>query len=306
MKGNGKYSKANILRMKSLKYYVATVLSELYYPIFKYKKYNIMSISETIDYMSKPGNCIVRFGDGEFMIMSNKSIDLQERNVQLSSMLSDTINELQLENLLICLPEPLRSLKNIKDESKHIWKLNFFLNRKAYSKNCKKKYYYGNAFVSRPYMTYKSKIDADEAFHRLLCLFKDKDILIVEGELSRSGVGNNLFAKAKSVQRIICPAFNAFQEYDRILEVTKKHGKNRLVLVALGPTAKPLVLQLAKQGYWALDIGHLDSEYEWYLSGKKEKTKSRYKHSAENPDEMIEPCNDEEYKQSIISDLVVR
>ena len=121
-----------------------------------------------------------------------------------------------------------------------------------------------------------------------------------------SGVGNNLFAKAKSVQRIICPAFNAFQEYDRILEATKKHGKNRLVLVALGPTAKPLVLQLAKQGYWALDIGHLDSEYEWYLSGKKEKTKSRYKHSAENPDEMIEPCNDEEYKQSIISDLVVR
>lgn len=289
--------------MKSLKYYVATALSELYYPVFKLRKYHIMSISETIDYMRKPGNCIVRFGDGEFMIMSNKDIDFQEKNIKLSEMLTRTINELQLKTLLICLPEPLRSLKNVKKESRRIWKLNIFLNRKVYSKNYNKKYYYGNAFVSRPYMTYKSKNEADEAFYRLLHLFKDKDILIVEGKFSRSGVGNNMFAKAKSVQRIICPASNAFQEYDRILEATKKYGKNRLILVALGPTAKPLIFQLAQEGYWALDIGHLDSEYEWYLSGTKEKTKNRFKHSAENKDEMIEPCHDEGYTQSIICNL---
>ena len=290
--------------MKSIKYYIAATLSKLYYPLFKIKKYNIRSISETIDYMSNPGNCIVRFGDGEFLLMSNKGIDFQESDPRLSAMLRETINELHNDRLLICLPEPLRSLNNIKNSSKHIWKLNFFLNRKVYSKNCSTKYCYGNAFVSRPYMTYRSKGEADKAFSKMLDLFCDKDILIIEGEYSRSGVGNDLFSKAKTLKRIICPSSNAFRSYNKILEAAKIYGKNRLILVALGPTAKPLVCQLAKEKYWAIDIGHLDSEYEWYLARTLNKIKNGNKHFAENADEMIEPCTDEKYLQSIVYSLV--
>ena len=244
--------------MKSLKYYVAKALSTIYYPIFRMKKYNIMSISETIDYMSIPGNCIVRFGDGEFMLMSNKGIGFQEKNKKLADMLKRTINSLNEERLLICLPESLKSLDNIKANSKEIWKTNFFLNRKVYSSNCNSYYHYGNAFVSRPYMTYKYKDDAEGVFAKLLQLFNGKDILLVEGELSRSGVGNNMFGNAKSLQRIICPSSNAFLVYEKILDSTRKYGKNKLILVALGPTAKPLIRQIASEGYWALDIGHLD------------------------------------------------
>lgn len=268
------------------------------------KKYNIMSISETIDYMSIPGNCIVRFGDGEFMLMSNKGIGFQEKNKKLADMLKRTINSLNEERLLICLPESLKSLDNIKANSKEIWKTNFFLNRKVYSSNCNSYYHYGNAFVSRPYMTYKYKDDAEGVFAKLLQLFNGKDILLVEGELSRSGVGNNMFGNAKSLQRIICPSSNAFLVYEKILDSTRKYGKNKLILVALGPTAKPLIRQIASEGYWALDIGHLDSEYEWYLTGTSQKTNSRFKHFAENTDELIEPCSDKTYLASIVCSLV--
>ena len=38
----------------------------------------------------------------------------------------------------------------------------------------------------------------------------------------------------------------------------------KLILLMLGPTAKVLGFQLSREGYQAIDIGHIDSEYEWY------------------------------------------
>ncbi len=32
----------------------------------------------------------------------------------------------------------------------------------------------------------------------------------------------------------------------------------------LGPTAKLLSYDLTKRGYQAIDLGHIDSEYEWF------------------------------------------
>ena len=40
-----------------------------------------------------------------------------------------------------------------------------------------------------------------------------------------------------------------------------------IFLIALGPAAGVLVYDLYKAGYQAIDIGHMDLEYEWYLSG---------------------------------------
>ncbi|WP_337960757.1 GT-D fold domain-containing glycosyltransferase [Limosilactobacillus reuteri] len=72
--------------------------------------------------------------------------------------------------------------------------------------------------------------------------------MIVEGQLSRSGVGNDLFANAKSVQRILGPAHNAFAQYDALKAAIEKFGPGKLVLLMLGPTAKALVGELAATG----------------------------------------------------------
>jgi hypothetical protein len=46
-------------------------------------------------------------------------------------------------------------------------------------------------------------------------------------------------------------------------EDVKLSDKNILILISLGPTATVLAYDLAKLGYWAIDIGHIDNEYEW-------------------------------------------
>ena len=76
----------------------------------------------------------------------------------------------------------------------------------------------------------------------------------------------------KSIQRIICPVINAFNLYSKIVNtVKKKVSKNKLILIALGPTATLLSFDLYKLGYQSIDVGHVDIEYEWFLRNAKRK-----------------------------------
>ena len=84
-------------------------------------------------------------------------------------------------------------------------------------------------------------------------------------------VGNELFDNAKSIQRILGPEKDAFNRYNELLEAAQLYGKNKLILIALGMTATVLAYDLAKLGFWTIDIGHIDIEYEWFLRGAKDK-----------------------------------
>ena len=57
---------------------------------------------------------------------------------------------------------------------------------------------------------------------------------------------------------------NAFAEYDKILNQAKKIDKSKLVIIILGPTATVLAYDLAKQGYEAIDFGHIAKDYDFY------------------------------------------
>ena len=52
-------------------------------------------------------------------------------------------------------------------------------------------------------------------------------------------------------------------------ELRKKLPKDRLILIVLGPTAKPLAYDLTKLGYRALDLGHMAKAYEWLKTRDK-------------------------------------
>ena len=69
-------------------------------------------------------------------------------------------------------------------------------------------------------------------------------------------------------------------------------------------TATVLAYDLAKLGYWAIDLGHLDLEYEWFLSGKTERFAVKGKFTNEVTDgNLVDSCNDPVYKSQIICDL---
>ena len=116
-------------------------------------------------------------------------------------------------------------------------------------------------------MDLKDKSASVAHFEKLKKLWDKRDILIVEGENSRSGVGNDLFNNARSVQRIICPSRNAYSKIQDIQETVEKYADGKLVFLMLGPTAKVLAYHLSRKGIQAIDLGHIDSEYEWFKMG---------------------------------------
>ena len=128
----------------------------------------------------------------------------------------------------------------------------------------KSKIYYSSD-ITRFYHKFKDKSHVPKHIKKLKNIWEGRDILIVEGEKSRIGIGNDLFNNTKSIKRIICPAKHAFRVYDKILNAVLTVDKKYLVLIALGPTATVLAYDLSNLGYQAIDIGHTDIQYELFL-----------------------------------------
>lgn len=274
-----------------------------YGALFKYThsfKSEIMTIEQTIEKM-REGNSIIRFGDGEFALLNDCDIgDYQKTDRRLKESMAKIL-ESSDKGLLVCLPNIKSDFKAYKRKSRLIWLSKIGKHRKQFYKYYNRERLYGNSFVSRPYMIYRNKDMCGKWFKSILKLFTDKDIVLIEGIYSRSGVGNDLFKEAKSVKRILCPNKDAFSKYDEILAEALKIPQNKLILVAVGPAGKPLTYELFKKGYTVWDIGHIDSEYEWYLRGSSDKTIIPNKHTAETADIGIDECTDQEYKNSVIT-----
>ena len=136
-------------------------------------------------------------------------------------------------------------------------------------------------------------------------IWEGKDCVFIEGDKTRMGVGNDLFDNAKSIQRILCPSESAFDVYDAILEEAVKLPKDKTILIALGPTASVLAYDLARAGYHAIDIGHADLAYEWFLkSGSSQKAAVHHKYNNEYPEGyLVEDIHDETYEAQVIADL---
>ena len=85
-------------------------------------------------------------------------------------------------------------------------------------------------------------------------------------------------AHLDSIRRILAPEKNAFGKYTEIVESIKKNcKKDDLLILALGPTASILAYELSSE-YQALDMGHVDIEYEWFKMGAEEKVPVKNKH----------------------------
>ena len=129
-------------------------------------------------------------------------------------------------------------------------------------------------------------------------------MIFVEGEASRLGYKNDLFENAESIKRIICPAKNAYEKYDEILTECKKQNNDVLFIIALGPVATVIAYDLANTGYRALDLGHIDIEYEWFLkkADKKIPIKDKYVNEVRKG-KTVTKLDDTGYKKEIIADF---
>lgn len=244
-----------------------------------YKKPVVMNSIETIDYILKNNCSIGRYGDGEMELIVGKNLKFQQYNYELSKRLRNIKNT---KNFLVCIPAIFTKKQlnkvDIKKKEYVFWKKNLYLYefqwRKLFNQGP-----YGDAFISRFYIRYNNKTQVGGYVHLFKKLWKDRNLIIVEGKTSYIGVGNDILSEAKSIRRIICPNINAFDYYKEILqEIKKEYNQGDLVLLALGPTATVLAYDLSLDNIQSLDLGHFDIEYEWFLANSDNKTPIRNKH----------------------------
>ena len=83
-------------------------------------------------------------------------------------------------------------------------------------------------------------------------------------------------------------------------------NKNKLILIALGPTATVLSYDLNKLGYQAIDIGHADIEYEWYLCKARGKIsiKNKYVNESGEKNKTYTNVADKNYYKQIIAKII--
>lgn len=264
----------------------------------------VKGIDETLDYIIESQSSLVRFGDGEINMLAGHSIPYQDYDEELVSTMRDIIGQESQEELVVCLPDAFTDRFKFTSWAIPFWKDHMDHYMDFYRELCSNSWY-GSTFVSRPYIDFEDKSQAKAQFEKLKSIWKNRDLLIVEGATSRSGVGNDLFDDANSIKRIICPSHSAFSRVHEIEQEIEKHANDRLILCMLGPTAKVLAYHLSKKGYQVLDIGHIDSEYEWMKMGAKTKVKFSHKHTAEyNFDQDIEFIEDETYNSQIVARIL--
>ena len=249
-------------------------------------------------------NCsMCRYGDGEFNLILGENLPFQSYSKKLAVKMKEILVSND-ENIMVCIPDVFENLSQYKEDTANFWRKSLYYNRCDIEKLLDKNKIYYDALVSRPYMEIADKSYCKKYFDDFKKIWNDKNIVIVEGEASRLGIGNDLFNEAKSIKRILCPAKNSYSKYNEILNACMKFSENTLYIIALGPTATVLAYDLAKTGRRALDLGHIDIEYEWFLMDAKEKVpvKDKYVNECRNG-KVITQIDNSEYLSQISVNL---
>ncbi|MCI0920755.1 GT-D fold domain-containing glycosyltransferase [Sphingobacterium rhinopitheci] len=231
--------------------------------IFPFPK--IISNEETLDLLINSGKSIIRYGHGEFHLLGKTEyIGCQEINIDLPQRLKEILVS-DNSNCIIALPLGLNTMKGFNVDCEYFWKQFVVILYKKYIQyfDFKKTY----VSVTRPDMDFKDHSCTQKFFDRMKVLWNEKKILIVEGEMSKLGVGNDLFAKSKSIHRSITLSQNAYKKYPQLLEACQALVKKYdLILISLGTTATVLDYDLCDFSIQNIDIGHVDLEYESFIA----------------------------------------
>lgn len=253
---------------------------DLWYP-------QILPIDQTLKRLVYEKASLARFGDGEFSAIQGQ-IRHRFQNIP-DQKLSDRLKEVlksEEENMLIGIADNYGNLDQYSIQAKR--EIRNYMTKKVRMEHLNllsrnKKYH--NAYITRPYVMYcDNQTDAPaKRFENLKKIWNLRECIFVEGEKTGLGVGNDLFDNTVSIKRIIAPAENAFSKYEQILSACIRQPKDCLFLLSLGPTATVLAYDLYKSGYQAIDIGHIDLEYEWFLKGLGCRTQIENKYNNEMP-----------------------
>lgn len=268
-----------------------------------FEQIRFMSNVAAVDQIVSEGKSLARFGDGEFGWLLGRDIasSYQDVSKKLSKRLASVLN-CDNEKMLIGVLRVLNDDSAMNFRAKAHWRHFRSIYQETILGLLDLDRVYVDSSITRPYIDLKDKSAARGEFENLKRIWKGKRVLLVEGLTSRLGVGNDLLECAERVDRVLCPSRNAFDRYEEILStVADRASAYDIVLLALGPTATILACDLCEQEIQAVDIGHIDNEYEWMRMSAKKKVPIPDKAVDEVGHWSLGESRDEAYKRSIIA-----
>lgn len=269
--------------ISSLKQELRYIIDQIRFNAIKSKRCqrHVMNNVETIDYILKHKCSISRYGDGELdLVMAGKYASpfksgFQCFDASLSKRLEDILSyRNKVENHLVCLPACSFSYGTsyLRKKARGFWNQYTAHNIDRFLQMTSPIELYGETNISRFYLSHRDKSRCKSFIDSMKQIWYNRDVVFVEGNMTHLGYGNDLFDNTKSIKRILCPNVSAYKKYDFILDtILANTSSNTLIILALGMTATVLAYDLAAQGRQALDMGHLDIEYEWMKMGVSEK-----------------------------------
>ena len=209
----------------------------------------------------------------KYGIHQSRSSSFQNFSNSLGARLLEVLESNDITNLLICLPGCMLGIGTgyLRRSASAFWERYTVENLTKLLPLINHNRLYGETNISRFYLSHKNKTRCLDFLKHLQQIWNKRDIIIIEGRKTMLGIGNDLFSNANSVRRVLCPPKDAWSKYDEILSTIKetipieKNSSNNppLIICALGMTATILAYDLANLGYQAIDLGHIDIEYEW-------------------------------------------
>lgn len=259
------------------------------------------SIVDQILYSKKS---LARFGDSEIRLMLGVDPkDYQQPSPELSKRLKEVI-KCNSDNILIGINGTFKGYSTEPYVARRYWASFIRIYLDSFYRELNSNVTYVDSSFTRLYVRRNIK-NVNTKFQYIKKIWNNRDIVIIEGQYSRLGVGNDLFDNANSIQRILCPEKNAFNFYKEILNQSSSLPSSKLIIIALGATATVLAYDLSKLGYQALDLGHLDLEYEWFRLKSKDAVQipGKYTNEAKVKSDNFEELMDENYLKSIIAKI---
>ncbi len=226
----------------------------------------IMTVEQTIDALIE-GKSIARFGDGELWTMEGK-FEFQVPSSELTQRMAAVLVSDE-PGLLIGIPGFVYELSpQLADGMRDHCLRSAPRLRPVLNKYLQPGKTYAATEVSLAHSVFRESFDRGDYFDRCRQIWDGAHVVLIHGEGIFDGLTHDIFDNAGSVDHVLAPKMNAFDQYEDILSRSLQAPKDSLMITILGPTATLLAYDLHRAGYRALDLGHIAKSYDWWLRGR--------------------------------------
>lgn len=218
---------------------------------------NILSVSETIDYIINNNVSLSRIGDGEELQdnILGRNCKFPELRMKLTEIMKNGSNT----NCLVC----INNFNADKENLPLFWRrhfLSFWTNivppDVLETLSFDKVGMYGDAYAFLFYFAGATKEQVNERKRYIEKIWENKKVLFVVNQNSVVLKDKECFKNVIQKEYIFAPEADAYSNYNEIYnKIRKNYSTEWLIYIEMGAMATVLAYELSKYGYQALDMG---------------------------------------------------